>query len=122
MCRSTRKPFYRDIVELRFVPCHRRPDRSIHIKGKVFPICARCMAILLGYMFVIPLLFISFQMPLYVGILLNIPMVVDGYTQLKKWRKSNNALRILTGLLSGMGFSIMVVSISTYMVEFLVSL
>jgi uncharacterized membrane protein len=112
------KNFCRDVVELRFVPCHRLPERSIHIKGKPFPICARCMAILLGYGFIIPLFFLPFRWPLYVGVLLNIPMVVDGYTQRKGWRKSNNALRISTGLLSGFGMSMLVVSLSKILIEF----
>ncbi|WP_269430399.1 DUF2085 domain-containing protein [Rossellomorea marisflavi] len=33
-------------------------------------------------------------------------MVLDGWTQLKRWRTSTNALRSATGLMSGLGLSI----------------
>lgn len=113
---------FHDLLTLKFVPCHRRPDRSIFIKGKQFPVCARCMAILLGYLFVIPLMIFSIHIPLYIGILLNIPMVLDGYTQLKKWRTSNNTLRIITGLGSGLGMSIIIDSISTLLINTILNL
>ncbi|MNU00078.1 hypothetical protein D3C72_2431140 [compost metagenome] len=37
-------------------------------------------------------------------------MLIDGYTQKWGWRKSNNFIRIVTGLLSGIGVSIGIVS------------
>jgi uncharacterized membrane protein len=37
------------------------------------------------------------------AIMMNIPALVDGYTQLKGWRMSNNYLRFITGLLAGAG-------------------
>ncbi|MCM3617500.1 DUF2085 domain-containing protein [Sutcliffiella horikoshii] len=76
--------------------------------------CFRCMSIMLGYLAVIPLLWmtadVSFFNMLVVGILLNIPMVIDGYTQLRGWRVSNNFLRSSTGLISGIGMSCIIVA------------
>lgn len=37
-------------------------------------------------------------------------MVIDGYTQLKGWRKSNNGLRTFTGLASGVGQAMFIVT------------
>lgn len=90
------------------IPCHRRKERCLHIKGKQMPICTRCFAILLGHL-LIPLFFI-YSIPFYIGFLLQIPMIVDGYTQLKKWRTSNHILRFLTGVISGAGLSILIVA------------
>ncbi|SFI79570.1 Uncharacterized membrane protein [Bacillus sp. 71mf] len=95
---------------LYIVPCHRKPSRCFHVNGTPLPICARCTGILIGYLFIPFLLFITYTVPISIGILAQIPMFVDGYTQLKKWRESNNLLRILTGLLSGFGLSVLVVS------------
>jgi uncharacterized membrane protein len=72
------------------------------------------MSILLGYLAVVPLLWmaadISFLKLLVLGVLLNFPMVVDGYTQLHGWRVSNNFLRSVTGLISGIGMSCIIVA------------
>ncbi|TYS68267.1 DUF2085 domain-containing protein [Sutcliffiella horikoshii] len=102
------------VMTLRFFPCHKRKDRSLVIGGRQFPMCYRCMSILLGYLAVVPLLWlaadVSFIKLLVVGVLLNIPMVADGYTQLRGWRVSNNFLRSLTGLISGIGMSCIIVA------------
>lgn len=108
------------IVTLQFVPCHRKKSRSFMIFGKQFPICARCTSILLGYLF-IPILFaINFNSSIIIGMLLNTPMIVDGYTQLKGWRKSNNSLRFTTGLLSGIGQAMIIQWSVLRIVNFLV--
>ncbi|WP_404428479.1 DUF2085 domain-containing protein [Sutcliffiella horikoshii] len=102
------------VITLRFFPCHKRKDRSLVIGGRQFPMCYRCMSILLGYFAVIPLLWlaadIAFFKMVLLGILLNIPMVVDGYSQVRGWRVSNNFLRIFTGLMSGIGMSCIIVA------------
>lgn len=93
----------------RTVPCHRKPERCYHIKGSPMPICSRCLSILLGYLF-IPLIFLlPIDIPFYWGFICQIPMFIDGYTQLKKWRTSNNILRTITGLISGFGMSVLIV-------------
>ena len=83
--------------------CHQRPDRSFFIKGKQFPLCARCTGILVGYFFGI---FIS----IYTGgsnycfyLILLVPMVIDGVIQLKFKKESNNVRRFITGALGGIG-------------------
>lgn len=94
---------YEDLLKLRWIPCHRREDRSFRFKGKVFPLCARCTAIYLGYMTTPVFLMFSVTIPLWISLVLSIPMIIDGYTQLWKWRESNNTLRFLTGFLFGLG-------------------
>lgn len=94
------------------VPCHRMKTRSLTIKGHTLPLCARCTGILLGYLFFPFLLIIELNLPLWLGIILNLPMVLDGWTQKRKLRMSNNPLRVSTGIISGLGQSILIVSIS----------
>lgn len=96
------------------LPCHRKLERCFHIKGKPLPICARCFSILIGYTS-IPFLFLV-HVPFWIGIFCQIPIMVDGYTQLRKWRTSNNTLRLITGLVSGVGLSIGIVEMVNFLV------
>jgi uncharacterized membrane protein len=67
------------------------------------------MSILLGYLWIPILFLLPFQVPGWVGIPLQLPMLLDGGTQALGWRTSNNFLRVLTGFLSGFGLSILAV-------------
>lgn len=105
---------------LSIVPCHRKKERCIHVNGTPFPLCARCMSILLGYLIFPFLFFLPLgKEVLLAGILLNIPMVLDGWTQKKGWRESHNVLRVITGLLAGIGQSILIVEISKSLLYYL---
>lgn len=99
--------------------CHRRPERSFFIKGHQFPVCARCT----GFYISLVLYFIyayfhyvdySFLLIL-VSILLLVPTFIDGFTQLLCLRESNNFLRLITGLMAGLGFGIIVKSIKWHL-------
>lgn len=104
------------------IPCHRMRSRSLVINGQVFPLCARCTGILAGYLF-FPFLFLfHIHISLLIGIILNVPMVADGWTQKKKLRVSNNPLRLATGVISGFGQSVIIVSITTYIVNTIIHL
>lgn len=95
---------------LDIVPCHRLESRSLKFRGKKMPLCARCTTMLLGFLGIPILLACGLKLPLYLGVVFQIPMLIDGFTQKWKWRKSNNTLRVITGLISGFGMSILVVS------------
>jgi uncharacterized membrane protein len=75
------------------------------------------MSILLGFLSVPILFFLPVTIPVWIGIIVQIPMVVDGVTQKLGWRESNNFLRIITGSLSGLGLSIGTVWGSRWIVE-----
>ena len=80
--------------------CHCRDDRSFHLHGKKFPICARCTGELVGIL--ISLICSFFFLPsVTVSIALMIPMVADGFLQLKTAYESTNPRRFVTGLLFG---------------------
>lgn len=81
--------------------CHRLPERSFFFRGKQFPICARCTGILVGYFLGIIYFFIIGTIPIFVSLLLLLPLVVDGVGQFfGKWI-SNNIRRLITGILAG---------------------
>jgi uncharacterized membrane protein len=109
----------RRVLSMSFVPCHRMPSRSLVFRGKHLPLCARCTAILVGYLAIPLLLAFHMMLPLSLGVLLQLPMIVDGFTQQWKWRESTNALRVATGLLSGLGQAVIVVTASFLLIDWL---
>jgi uncharacterized membrane protein len=95
--------------------CHRIPERTFNIHGIYFPVCARCTGFYLGaFSYFIYAYFFYIDYTLYLvslGILMMIPTFLDGFTQLGGSRMSNNTLRLLTGLLGGVGLAIVVKAI-----------
>ncbi|QED50133.1 DUF2085 domain-containing protein [Cytobacillus dafuensis] len=100
------------------VPCHRKKERCLTIRGYKLPLCARCTGILVGYLFFPILIVFHLQLPIWLGLLLNMPMVLDGWTQKMNYRLSNNLLRLLTGILCGFGQSILIVGISERIISY----
>lgn len=87
-----------------FVACHRMPHRSFFWRGTQLPVCARCTGMLLGYLAILPALFMAIPLPWALwGMLMNVPVYVDGMSQAMGWRESNNPLRFATGLAGGIG-------------------
>lgn len=87
--------------------CHRDSARSILWKIKL-PLCTRCTGFYVALLLSIVLFwFLDVQLTNKVTIvlflILNAPLVIDGCTQYLKWRESNNVLRFITGILSGIG-------------------
>ncbi len=85
-----------------FAPtCHQREDRSYHLGDYQFPVCARCQGVYIGY-----LVGLFFSNPLLIGLL---PITyLEGYLQLKTDYNSTNPRRIITGILSGVGTTVLV--------------
>lgn len=92
--------------------CHRKPERSFFINGHQFPVCARCtgfyttIIMYTVYAYYVPIVYT----PEYVlfGVLLCVPAILDGTTQLLEFRQSNNFLRFVTGILGGIGLMIII--------------
>ena len=94
--------------------CHQRPERCFKINGKPMAICARCTGFYSGLLFgiIIPIIFTGIYfidinlilLMMLVGIL---PLAIDGGTQFLGIRKSNNYLRLATGLLCGLFLGIL---------------
>ena len=93
--------------------CHQKSERCFNFFGKVMPICSRCFGIYLSLFFSLLMLFFydfsfSKKFVLFVFVLFNIPLVVDGGSQYFNLRESNNLLRFFTGMLAGVGSAFVV--------------
>lgn len=93
--------------------CHQLSDRSFHICGVQLPLCARCTGIFLGFFIIGPLLCAFLPVNMIISFYLISIMFFDGYTQFLGIRKSNNYLRLITGI--GFGYSL--VSIITHIIQ-----
>ena len=95
--------------------CHQFPSRCYYIFGSNVGLCARCFSAYLGVL--ITLIFFSIfyiNISLFnrfiLGILLCVPLFIDGFTQYYQLRTSTNILRTITGLLAGTGITILIYS------------
>ena len=92
--------------------CHRKPERSFFIKGHQFPVCARCTGFYIALFIYFTYTYYNYveytPFKLVTAILLLLPAGIDGLTQFFEYRESNNTLRLITGLLGGLGLGILV--------------
>jgi uncharacterized membrane protein len=98
----------------RFI-CHRIPERTFNIRGHYFPVCARCTGFYIGafsYFIFVYFFYVQYTASLIIlAILMVIPTFLDGFTQFLGSRESSNMLRLLTGLVGGVGLAILVKAI-----------
>jgi len=98
----------------RFI-CHRIPERTFNIRGHYFPVCARCTGFYIGafsYFIFVYFFYVQYTATLIIlAILMMIPTFLDGFTQFFGSRESNNMLRLLTGLIGGVGLAILIKAI-----------
>lgn len=83
-----------------FFGCHQMTTRTIRLGGKYVPLCARCTGIYLGVL-LFPIAMYWNVIPLYVYLILGVPMLVDGYLQKRHQLTSTNPRRFITGTLFG---------------------
>jgi uncharacterized membrane protein len=88
---------------VRFLQCHRLPERSFYFKGKQFPVCARCTGVYLGQFIMIFLIILGLRPEIFVSLLLIIPLAIDGTIQYFNLLASTNIRRFITGLIGGAG-------------------
>lgn len=90
--------------------CHGIPSRCLTLWNVPMPICARCTAIYGGALAGIVLLRIlpamSERAARFVMYAAATPLGIDGLTQLTSLRESTNTLRIVTGVIGGIGFTL----------------
>jgi len=86
------------------IGCHQRSDRSYFFAGRQFPICARCLGLLMG----VPLTLIC-RLGLPGAIACLFPLLLDGGTQALRFRESTNWLRLITGVAFSLGIGSLVV-------------
>lgn len=92
--------------------CHQLPERSFHYHEKQFPVCARCTGIFIGQIvgFILFVLKLN-RISIITSIIFCVIMCIDGFAQLLFGIESNNIRRLITGLLCGYGFTIIVMTL-----------
>ena len=90
--------------------CHGIPSRCLTLWNVPMPICARCTAIYGGALLGIALMWLlpaiserTARLAMYACAM---PLGIDGLTQLTTLRESTNELRLLTGVIGGIGFAL----------------
>lgn len=106
---------------IQLVTCHRLPHRSFFIKGKQLPVCARCTGMYIGYISFPLFTFDIIHLSLLMTLLFIVPTFIDGLTQAYCNRESNNVLRLITGIFSGIGQMSLVAIIGKSMGYFIIN-
>jgi len=94
--------------------CHQKKDRSIRCFGLEKYLCARCIGLLFGGTSGIILILFQVTLPVTFLVLLILPMIIDGFTQLLTSYESKNYCRLITGLLFGFSLPQLIDLIMTY--------
>jgi uncharacterized membrane protein len=108
--------------KIEFVACHRLPERSFFYKGKQFPVCARCTGIYIGYISIFIFAIFRVHFSVLCSVILFLPSVVDGLTQALCNRESNNLLRLITGIMFGVGISSFMAILAKHIIFLLIIL
>lgn len=87
--------------------CDQIPSHSFHIEGHQVGLCVHCLAIY-SSLFVSGLLFTASKkrlrgIPWWFCVLLALPLAYDGFSQLFGLRESTWEIRLITGVLFGLG-------------------
>jgi len=88
--------------------CHRLPSRCIAIPWGISGLCARCTAFWLGMAAGAAAAAAGrIRLPFWAGFPAVLPLVIDGVVQLHTAYESSNPLRAVTGLLAGIGITLL---------------
>lgn len=83
--------------------CHQLPERSFYFRGYQFPVCARCVGVLLGEITTVLLLAFHLIICIPIALAFALVMFLDWFIQYVGIKESNNYRRLLTGILGGIG-------------------
>ena len=97
--------------------CHQLPKRSFFIKGRQFPVCARCTGVFIGYI-IGGILYFFIHINIFLCLVFCLVMFIDWYVQYKDLMQSNNIRRVITGFLCGLGLIQIYFSILQKIFEF----
>jgi uncharacterized membrane protein len=85
----------------RSIGCHQKSCRSFFYKNYQFPLCSRCTGIVIGELFIAPIILIIGFNNVYLNLILLLIMIIDGTLQYFNILESNNIRRFITGLGAG---------------------
>ncbi len=88
--------------------CHQMVDRSLWLFGEPMGLCARCFALYSTFALVTFLLiFLRYPTKYWrIGLLLVIPLLLDGLLQIFGVTTSTNFIRVITGTFGGIGLAL----------------
>lgn len=100
--------------------CHQIPTRSFWIFGSNIGVCSRDLGLYISFLLTWLLLVIRYRQRFFWkwGILLIIPILLDGITQNLGLRMSTNYLRFSTGILGGAGVAILFFPVYSLTIQF----
>lgn len=89
--------------------CHQLAERSYYINGNQMPFCARDVGLFAGFpVGFCVLLFVRLKVNPLLALVGLIPIAIDGGLQLITSYESNNTLRVVTGLVAGVTFAVLI--------------
>jgi uncharacterized membrane protein len=95
------KDFYQRMMFIGMISgCHQIADRSFSVKGKQFPVCARCTGVLIGNIGAF-LIFFVYPLPILFCLVGCAIMFADWLIQYLNIRESTNVRRLITGVIGG---------------------
>jgi len=117
--------FYNLFNSIGFAVCHQLKIRTLSYGGVYLPVCARDTGIYMGFLFAfvylwtthrkkqngLPGLWVSL-----VAIIFVVIMAIDGFTSYLGIRESNNYIRLITGLVTGISLPIFIFPILNFQV------
>jgi uncharacterized membrane protein len=90
--------------------CNLDSESAPHIGNWCFPLCWRCLSIILSYYLskyiFLPIFFIKHSADFILSFSLILPCIVDGILRYKYNSPSSTYTRIITGILAGIGISL----------------
>lgn len=98
--------------------CHQMPERSFFIKGKQFPVCARCTGVMIGKILAIATFWI-YAVPIKYYICGCEIMFLDWFLQYMNVLNSTNVRRLITGILGGYSVLALEFTLIKYAIGFL---
>lgn len=101
-------PLPKAIYSIGDVECHQIASRSFFLNGNEMPFCSRDLGLFIGLAAGFGLAaFYRYKLNPFLALAGLVPMGIDGGLQLVTSYESNNALRIITGIIAGVSLSIL---------------
>ena len=100
--------------------CHQRENRCFKYKNYTFPICSRCVGLIIGFIFTLLHIINDIYLNLSIAIIFISIMFFDWIIQFVNIKESTNIRRLITGLIGGTGLTYLYYYIIIYIKNFLV--
>ncbi len=97
--------------------CHQMKERSFFYGNFQFPVCARCTGIYIGQFIIAPISWLLQLNFLYLNIIFVFVLAADGLLQHFDIKESNNPRRLITGLLGGYGFMMLLIQLFIFTIK-----